>query len=259
MSSSLPSLHSTHLVVFFDLETTGLDIATSDIVELGAKIDALSSTRPGSFITCGMSNTFTSLIRLDQHAIMPECARRVHGITTEVLMESSVESFMVVWSKFVTWLDAWRKQCEVEQVVLIAHNSFSFDLLLIRARCGRNAISLPRWIQFGDSLIAITSAMSSYRGSKALLRLAEQLHVSRDGCLSHRALGDVELLDRVVKKLPNVDRFYYEIMRSLRPKIWGPVLVAATVPPACPTPSIVVVPPMSIDISVCGSSSLASQ
>lgn len=232
---SATALHDTHTVVYFDFETTGLETQTNDVIELAAVVDPASIDKSQS--SEKPETLFKSLIRLDQHSTIPESATRVHGITTSMLNDDEVESFVIVWAKFIIWLDAWRNLISSRhRILLIAHNCFGYDRVMIDATCRRHSIVLPRWLQFSDSLIAIRSLYVGVYKSYALQKLALALGIDTSKMHAHRAEDDVRLLMDVITRLPQMANgaLYATMARMMQPKVYDDL----------PAPSSAACPPM---------------
>lgn len=219
---SASTIHDSHVVVFFDFETTGLDVLCDDIIEIGAEVDPVSAARCTR--AHNIATSFDSLVRLDQRSTIDQSATRVHGITTRDL--SGAESFNVVWSRFITWLDSWRSATGKQRLVLVAHNCYGYDQLMLNNTLKRGVGKLPTWIQFSDSLVAIRKACDdecfTYGVRKyescALQKLGTQLGVNTGQ--SHRALSDVRLLISVISKL-NAPVIYAHLLKIIQPKMIG--------------------------------------
>lgn len=213
------TIHDSHIVVFFDFETTGLDVVEDDIIEIGAQVDPISVNRRRT--VAGMVPTFTSLVRLDKQSTIDPGATSIHGITTFDVEQVHVESFHIVWAKLLAWLDTWRSATGQTRVVLVAHNCYGYDQLILSNTMKRDAekrIAVPSWIQFSDSLIAMRSAYVGQYKSFALQKLASALGVEVDQ--AHRALSDVGLLIRVMNAFPyGCASIYDQLLKIIQPKL----------------------------------------
>src|SRR6185437_15030024 len=119
------------LPVWFDTETTGLNCANDEIIEIGAQIDDrwMEKHKHRLQQMTQASNTFNSLI-LPRKEISPE-AENVHHITMSMLQESKTSVFQSVARTFLEWLDVWRTRFSIitkdeahenKVVMLVAHN-----------------------------------------------------------------------------------------------------------------------------------------
>ena len=96
----------------FDLETTGLDINSCEIVQLAVVV---ANSQKGA--------KFCSLV-LPEGPI-DESASNVHGFTREVLVARGARPFSVVWDECVAWLDGLLGP--TRPIVWAAHNGNRFD------------------------------------------------------------------------------------------------------------------------------------
>jgi DNA polymerase III epsilon subunit-like protein len=246
------------LMVIFDLETTGLDTDASDIIEIGASLassvhaaggaDSASASASASKRHKAQSRQFTALVQLARHVTVPCDATRVHGIRTcDLSADDGVLEFAQVWEQFMDWVDRWRARTGSAHVVLVAHNCYAFDKLILQSTCARAGIKLPEWLHFSDSLLALRRVYAGMFKSFALQALARTL-VHRTAALapvaprsppsaivdpglayvvqSHRALDDVRLLQDVIDSLPRLaggssgqEQFYCEVERLMQPKV----------------------------------------
>lgn len=197
---SIATVHDTTLVVFFDLETTGLKPGLDEIIEIGAIVDPLSvrQHRPDS-----LSCQFKSLIRLHKMKEVPADSTAIHGIKTSDIADC--DSFSQVYSKFEVWLERWKLVTGRARVILIAHNCFDYDAKMFNSACREQihaSFLLPSWIQFGDSLIAMRAGFNGVFKVFALQKLAVAMNIDTTDVEPHRAIGDVTVLMRIVARLP---------------------------------------------------------
>ncbi len=157
--------------VAFDLETTDLDPATCEIIELGA-----AKVRGGQVV-----DTFHSLVRCE--GPISAGARDVHGYTEEDLR--SAPPLSEVWPRFLEF---------VEGKVLVAHNGHAFDVPVLRRSVA--AFSDVHDLVFFDTL---PLARSLYRESARLTDLAERFGVPPGR--AHHALDDAVALAKVFGSL----------------------------------------------------------
>lgn len=159
--------------VFVDTETTGLEPAGNEIIEIaGLKI-----------INGEVADVFNSLINI--HKPLPPEIIRLTGINDEMLAEG--EEKASVLRKFIAFIG---------ELPLIAHN-VEFDLPFINHQLNNElGFTLPNpaicTLKISRRIIP---GLSSYK----LGKLAE--HFKLPAGLSHRALGDVETTHQVWLKL----------------------------------------------------------
>lgn len=178
----------------FDLETTGLDVRTNEIVQIAVVI--ANSER---------GKQYSSLVL--PSGPIPQEASNVHGFTREVLLEHGARPFPEVWAECEEWLHETLAS-ETRPVVWAAHNGNRFDVPILR-RCVHEAtggesslLSHPR-ATFVDTLVMARSAMP--KRARELPPSARpytlgSLYESASGSAldgAHDALVDTEALARV--------------------------------------------------------------
>lgn len=219
------SIHDTKLVVFFDLETTGLKPGLDEIVELGAIVDPLSVRQHRhDSLPC----EFKSLIRLHKMKEIPAESTAIHGIKTSDI--TNCDSFSQVYSRFEVWLQRWKLITGHDRVVLIAHNCFDYDAKMFNAACREQihaSFMLPSWIQFGDSLIAMRTGFVGAFKSFALQKLAVAMNIVTSDVDAHRAISDVTVLMRIISQLPRTDKDVDGVVLFYR------LIEASAIPKAC--------------------------
>ena len=104
----------------FDLETTGLDLRTSEVVQIAIVI--ANSKRGACFV----------------RKVLPEGqidpgASAVHGFTREALIADGAAPFATVWKECEDWLDE-TLQSSTRPLVWAAHNGKRFDFPIL-TRC----------------------------------------------------------------------------------------------------------------------------
>ena len=187
------------VVVFIDLETSGLSILTDNIVEIGV-VDE-----------CGA--TFSTVVCPPTLPAGPT----VHGIDESELQQGP--TFACVFERLVWFLDNLAGSAvsdgessadelmalpslksELPDVVMVAHNGMRFDFAMLLSECCRCSLpmdSFTRW-RYVDTL-AVTKAVGVFDCVKlqCMLRAA--------GCTAelraHRALDDAIALRGVVKHI----------------------------------------------------------
>jgi len=112
-----------------DFESTGLDVKTERITEIGAALWDAITNRP--LITVG-------LFLYDPATYAPLNAEviRITGITDEMLKEFGTDP-----TKNLNWLDLFCKQHRVD--FLVGHNSTHFDRPLLYAELDRLGVAAP--------------------------------------------------------------------------------------------------------------------
>lgn len=158
------------LLVFFDVETTGLVFAEGhDVLEIGAV-----KIKSGEIL-----DQFETLVKAS--IPVPPEAERLHGISTEML--EPAPPFAEVYPRF---------QDFVEDGILIAHNA-EFDISFIGGKARR--LDLPRLSNKVLDTLRISRAVGPDFPSHSLVGLRERFGVAPGR--SHRALDDARILSQV--------------------------------------------------------------
>lgn len=149
--------------VVFDLETTGLDYHTHNIIEIGA-VQTTSTT---------IEHTFQTFIQIEG-SIPPE-ATAINGITNEMIKDSPLVS--QVLRDFLNF---------IEGSVLVAHN-IGFDYRFLNSELIRNGFQGLGGVLLVDTLEIAKKALPSL-ARYSLEAIA--LHLDIDVSDYHRALND---------------------------------------------------------------------
>ncbi|MDO5297069.1 MAG: 3'-5' exonuclease [bacterium] len=170
--------------VVVDVETTGMKADTQDIIELGAVL-----VKQGS-----ITETFSSLIKLEKSSFIPYFVVQLTGITEAMLLREGrpldevVEQFLLL----------------VGKRPLVAHNA-SFDYRFLQAAvsyCNERRLELGRDMLLLDNCVFDTLAMSRKlykRVSHNLSELAMMLQIDSYG--AHRALRDCVMAHELLQKM----------------------------------------------------------
>lgn len=154
--------------IYYDTETTGVRSDQDRIIEIAA-YDAT------------LDKTFCQLI--NPGIPIPKEATQIHRISDDMVKDAP--SFKEAGQAFIDF-------CGTD-VVLIAHNNDSFDVLFLRNEAQRHALILPNW-HFLDSL----KWSRKYRSDlprHTLQHLREEYGILPNQ--AHRALDDVIVLHRI--------------------------------------------------------------
>ncbi len=147
--------------VVLDTETTGLDVRTARVIEIG-------------LVGQGCELSWHKLV--NPGIAIPVASTRVHGI--DDVMVRDAESFRELWP-------------EVRQMVggrpIIGH-SLGFDLAILKRECERSAIPWQEPVWLDTRLLA--SLLEARLPDFTLTTLASWLELSVAG--AHRALGDAQ-------------------------------------------------------------------
>jgi DNA polymerase III epsilon subunit-like protein len=215
MTLSSPTAHAVQLrlpelspdavsYAVFDLETTGLDANTSQIIEIGWCVvrNQLAGKPRALLVTC-------------EGGVPPEI-RRLTGISNEMLAADGQELGVALTS----FLD------ETDGLPLVGHNVLRFDMLFVEAACRKTGKAPPARNRYRDTAALYRASrlgMSPRPGqdhwsfaSEALDRRAPGLHfalhvccaelgIAIDGVARHRAGGDVQITRQLYAKLMELD------------------------------------------------------
>ena len=205
------------LIIFLDLESTGVDPTFDRIVEFAA----LAAVGPD--YTTGAC--FSTVVRVDNDFLSERgaAAASVHGIPPEELALGP--SFSCVWRRFVDFVEHLvnstlqsssgsdddedarpdltlpRIADDSPSVILAAHNGLRFDFCMMLFECVRNGLGMTQLMQwlFIDTLAIVNSMPSSFhKGCMKLQCLARQDIVTHQ-TRAHRALDDCVVLKAVME------------------------------------------------------------
>ena len=206
------------VVLLLDLETTGVDVASDQIVELAAYHAVAERDLRGA--------AFSTIV----NASAQDTAFHVHGIDAAEITQGP--PFGIAWARFVTFVEELQRlpvpdqsdsECEetpvtlpleVPTVILAAHNGVKFDFAMILFECARHGCSwasLENWL-FVDTLSIVQSSVAKLGGCAKLQCLV------RGNCAelqAHRALDDCIALRAVLQHL--ADMLGIPLLDVLRP------------------------------------------
>ena len=188
------------IILLLDLETTGVDVATDQIVEIAAYHAPSERDARGA--------SFSTVVK----ATAQDTAFHVHGIEANEIAHGP--QFGVVWPRFVTFAEELQRisvadqsdsECEdtpatlpleVPTVILAAHNGVKFDFAMILFECARHGCSwapLENWL-FVDTLSVVQAVVARLGGCSKLQCLVRghcaelQAHRALDDCIALRAV-----------------------------------------------------------------------
>lgn len=162
----------------FDLETTGTNVATDDIIEIGGV-----KLEKGRIV-----EYYNTLIDPDRH--IPEGASDVNHIYDEDVKNAPyIEDIMPFFMEYC------------KGYILVAHNGAGFDFKFIERYCQK--FNLPFENKLVDSLTEARKILKNQR-SHSLATLCKQFNIINKN--AHRAYEDAEATAKVFTKL--MDDFY---------------------------------------------------
>jgi DNA polymerase III epsilon subunit-like protein len=193
--------------IFYDLETTGLDVENDCIVQIAAKVSPRWLQQQG-----------LDALVFEERLVKPSCpisngAFVVHHISED--MVSDAPSFTVMFREFSDFCERAAKLCKSGKVMLIAHNNFKFDRLIMDSQCFRNNLSCMSFVSHADTYDVFVSKFAMPRYHASLARLAVRLKCD-NLVQTHNAESDVDLLIEVVEKCGNILFMYRQLFNGLR-------------------------------------------
>jgi DNA polymerase-3 subunit alpha (Gram-positive type) len=125
-------------IIFFDLETTGLNWYHDSIIEIcGYDFDISNNN---------IIHKFNNLcIDKSKHTNVSERISKITGITNDMLVNAASEE--KVLKRFIYFITNTTKP-----IYLIAHNCKNFDKLFLLSRCKYYSIRIPNRIKFIDTV-----------------------------------------------------------------------------------------------------------
>lgn len=199
--------------VFYDLETTGLDVTTDAVVEIAARVCPLwlqqyDGTHKTSY-TKALSEPFNQ--RVKPHRVIPIEAINIHGITNDMVKDCP--PFAAAYAALDEFLQRIRTVTGVKHVLLIAHNNFKYDAQILRHECKRAGVDTIDYAEHEDTLYVLAEKFKIQRYEIALQTLARDL-ISKQYVQTHSALGDVDTLIKVVEKIRGKHMLYKELQKT---------------------------------------------
>lgn len=174
---------STKIRVYYDLETTGLDVINDQILEIAAATE-------------DCANEFSSYVK--PSIPIPAAASAIHKITDSVV--ANEDRFAGVYDRFIAFLAKLRASTQ-HTIVLIAHNNFGFDWLVLRNECARTQKEIPAWIEFADTLDIIRQHYTLPLTELRLETLSNGVLQTKTKIVqTHAALDDTKLLIRTIAR-----------------------------------------------------------
>ena len=199
-------------IIAFDLETTGLDVAKDEIIEIGAILFSVKENR-GNMVSEEL-DVFQSLVKASKPITLE--ASKVNKITDEMLLNAP--SCAEVLQKFKTFCDM--SNC------LVAHNADSFDKRFLSAAYGKHSVPAPTQpfldsIKMARNIIQLPNYSLGSIAKTLKTRNEISLKVREDSM--HRAVYDCEMLMHVFiallrGRLSNEEWAAQEFLQALKKK-----------------------------------------
>ena len=159
-------------IIFYDLETSGVDTKNDSIIEIGAKDN--------------LGNTFSKLINPEKN--ISSYIETLTGITNSKLKYRHTldQSYYLIND----WFDFEKKNKNYKEIYLIAHNGDNFDLKFMEKHFTIKCKSI-------DTLILFRKLLPN-RNSHSIKTLCDIYKI--DCSKHHRALDDVIILEQLFEK-----------------------------------------------------------
>lgn len=182
-------------VVFFDTETSGLEAATSQIIELAAiRYERIPVC--GALVEASACDLF---VKLPEGQRLPEEIVRLTGIT-DAMLETEGVSEAAAAETFASLIEG-----DKGPVLLVAHNA-QFDLLFVREMLRRNPVR--GYTCTGEELLEVADYLDTltvYKDRRAyphkLANAIAAYNLEDKVQNSHRAIDDVAALFEVTKAM----------------------------------------------------------
>jgi DNA polymerase III epsilon subunit-like protein len=154
-------------LVWFDLETTGFNPFKNEIIEIAA-VDNLG-------------NTFEQLVKPIKP--IPKKITEITKITNEMVQDKADAKTAI--ELFVEFIRG--KNTNTHPIYLIGHNSHSFDMPFVKAKCNEYNIKLPNVYQLDT--MRMSQFILTDQWSHSLASLCSLFGI--DNKNAHRAMSDV--------------------------------------------------------------------
>lgn len=170
-------------VIWFDLETTGLNPFHNKIIEIAA------ADNHGAI--------FQSLLKIEER-LDPKVVE-ITKITDELLAAEGRDQGSVLreFHHYISGDQAQRNQ----RTFMIAHNGDSFDRMFLKTSLKRFGLQIPSHVYFIDSL-HFSRMVLPHRTSFKQEYLAQMFKINNPN--PHRALGDVLVLKSIWERLTHI-------------------------------------------------------
>lgn len=182
--------------VYYDLETTGLDVEKESVLQIAACIspkwldDKLHLLDKETLINL----TFHIPLVKNDHPIDPS-AQMIHRISQAMVDKEGIE-FAAAMQQFQNFIDVVLTTTKKSCVLLIAHNNFNFDSLMLMHQCKRMGVQPLQNVKHGDSMHVLMTVLGRARKDCALGKLAK-MYIDSSIQQTHTAEDDVALMIRV--------------------------------------------------------------
>ncbi len=193
------------LLVWFDLETTGKYVKSCRIIEIAVHVEDEFS-QPVD----GVRPRWDVLV--NPGIKIPAGATAVNTITNEMVRERPDSATQL--RKFMAYLTKLHDAHGKVDVMLTGHNCHYYDAKVLINECNRHGIVIPEFIWFGCTYLAHKIIYPEYTESRKLETMAEKLGLLEGVKQTHRAYGDVLLLQKFVRALDKKTEMFHELFAS---------------------------------------------
>lgn len=174
--------------IWFDFETTGLNIYHEEIIEIGA----INSK----------GDAFSTLVKPIRN--ISEKITKITKITNEMVYGSPNEKQALIM--FVNFCNnSFRTNNQETPIYLIAHNGNSFDFMFLKQISKRHSVRLPNFV-FLDT-INLSKLLFPERYSHSLASICKYYGICQEN--AHRAFDDARVLKLITEyMLKKYDQIY---------------------------------------------------
>lgn len=201
------------VVVYFDVESTGLDPNTAEIIEIGAVVHE-------EFDNIEFHE------RIKPRSAIPADATNVHGIRdSDVAKCRSFEAVIDAFNAFLEVVLAKHQPQHRKRVMLVAHNGFHFDFPLLASECARHGRNkqMKDFVLYSDSMAVLQQTFHQPRAVCGLATLYREL-VDKTFVQTHCALDDARILRRTIASICHQQAFFKALLTLSLATLTCPVL-----------------------------------
>jgi DNA polymerase III epsilon subunit-like protein len=218
------------VVIYLDLETTGVDVSRDRVVEIAATQGFDSAHMPGA--------SYAEVAYVPEGILRTpgaQAAARVHCIPDSEIAQGA--AFPISWARFLAFTEAVlnnaiheasdssdddepplpRPLDDPPSLLVAAHNGHRFDFAVLLFECHRHQLPMTpfrRWF-FVDTLHVLESAKAELGGACLKLQCLASAVIDAGELRAHRALDDCIALRQVVHSVAS--RLDCSVTDLLRP------------------------------------------
>ena len=204
------------VILYLDLESTGVDVACDRICEIAA-----TQGQASAHVLGGSYAEVVFVPEEIRRAPRAQDAARVHGISDEAI--ASGTPFPMAWARFVSFTESilnivvqessgesedespaqLRPPDEPPILLVCAHNGLRFDFAMLLFECARHKLPMTpfrRWL-FLDTLHVVDSAKGELGNACSKLQCLVNTLADTQDLRAHRALDDTLALRHVMHSI----------------------------------------------------------